>query len=86
MHISSVVIYAYPRSIDEVRGGLKLAPNTELHLEDPQGKFIVTVEAENLHEMVDIVESYRDIPGVICVTPSCHFFDETPLVQKEMQQ
>ncbi|MBI5449795.1 MAG: chaperone NapD [Gammaproteobacteria bacterium] len=86
MHLSSLIINVRPEKLSQVRSRIEAAPLTEVHLADASGTLIVTVEAADLGVLVEVVEGFRDIDGVLCLTPSSHYFEEDNLAEQEIRR
>jgi len=76
MNISSAVIKAKPEKMASVRQALASHPGVEIHMEE-HGTLIVTVEDEQLDTLVTTISNFLHIDGLISVTPSYHYFEQS---------
>ncbi len=66
MNISSIVVQALPKNIDELVTHFKEADYVDYHLHDKEkGKIIVTVEGEGVEEEIEKLVKIQRLPQVI---------------------
>ncbi|MDF0533961.1 chaperone NapD [Shewanella sp. A32] len=64
-HITSLVIHADPGHIGQVSSAISLLSGTEIHASTPEGKLVVTIEADNQKALLDQVETINRLSGVL---------------------
>ncbi|QGM80091.1 chaperone NapD [Otariodibacter oris] len=68
-YLCSLVVQAKPEKLDSIKATLLSMPNTEIHGEKPEeGKLIVVIESDFQPQLVEQMESIKDIDGVIVVS------------------
>ena len=77
VHICSLVVHAWPESLDAVADAVARMPGAELHARDPVGKLIVTLETETEHEIVGRMNAIGDIQGVLSTSLIFHHHETT---------
>jgi len=66
MNISSIVVQALPKYVDELVGFFKEADYVDYHLHDKEkGKIIVTVEGKGIEEEIQKLVKIQQLPHVI---------------------
>jgi len=67
MNISSVVVYAEPPELHAVLALMATLPGVQLHAQTPDGKLVVTIEAEDAATAANIYEAIERAEGVLSV-------------------
>jgi len=67
MEISSLVVSAAPGQRGAVRGALEEVPGLEVHGEDGNGRFVVTLEDGEGYRVVDSIPMLQAMAGVMAV-------------------
>ena len=66
MNVSSIVVQALPKNIDELVDFFKKADYVDYHLHDKEkGKIIVTVEGKGVEEEIEKLVKIQQLPHVI---------------------
>lgn len=65
MNISSLIVVPHPDSRGAVEESLRDFPGVEVHAVSPEGKFVVTIEAEDDAATAEIFERIGHLPGVL---------------------
>ncbi|MDT8387240.1 MAG: chaperone NapD [Thiogranum sp.] len=84
MHISGVLVRAYPQHLETVSQALSGLQGVEVHGANPDGRIVVTVEQENEGSMSDLLVQMQDVPGVLSASMIYHQFEESG--QQEAEQ
>ncbi len=77
MNISSAIVKVKPEKMISVRQALASQPGVEIHIEDEHGTLIVTVEDDQLDILVTTISNFLHIDGLLSVTPSYHYFEQS---------
>lgn len=64
-HITSLVIHAAPKSVEDIKQRLSALVGAEIHAVTDEGKFVVTLEGETQGSILDNVEAINAFEGVI---------------------
>lgn len=78
MNISSAIVHAVPGHIEQVRAGLVALEGVEIHAVSPEGKFIVTIEAESDAGNVGVYEQIGRLDGVMSTAMVYHQSEAEP--------
>ena len=70
--ISSMIIQSRPENMTSIKAALSHMPDTEISADDPSGKIVVVMEAENDRQLADGMKQIGDIPGVLGVNLVFH--------------
>lgn len=65
MNISSAIVYGRPDQEAALRAQLVTMPGVEVHAATPDGKLVITIEADNDREAVTTYEAIERLPGVL---------------------
>ncbi|GAB4172652.1 MAG: hypothetical protein OHK0026_07340 [Rhodocyclaceae bacterium] len=76
MDIASLVVSAAPQFIDSVRAQLRAIPGLDLHGEDDNGRFVVTLEDGEAYRVEDSIEALNGIEGVMSVALVYKYCDD----------
>ncbi|MAM63366.1 chaperone NapD [Maritimibacter sp. UBA3975] len=74
-HLSSLLVHAKPENIESVAKRLE-AEGCEVHATTPEGKLVVTLEAEGRRTLNDALTRIQLLPGVLAATLVFHHVDE----------
>ena len=76
-HVCGLVVQAHPHNVLAVSHALSELPGSEVALTDgSQGKLVVVMEAARSDELLNQIESARNIAGVLAVSLVYHQQDE----------
>lgn len=65
MNISSAIVYGRPGQEAALRTQLATMPGVEVHAATPDGKLVITIEADNDRAAVTTYEAIERLPGVL---------------------
>ena len=75
MHISGVLVHIRPEKVNAVKSRLNALSGVEIHATTDDGRLVVTIENDD-GPMVDTMNSFHDIEGVLSASLIYHHFDE----------
>jgi len=75
-NICGVVIHATAEKKAGIEKALANTDGVEVHANTEQGKLVVTVESEDNYYVADIIESFKDIDGVLTASMIYQFCDK----------
>jgi nitrate reductase NapD len=78
MNISSVIVIPHPDHIDAVRLRLQDVDGVELHAVSPEGKMIVTIEADDDRTTTGTYEFISQLDGVLSASMVYHQNESDP--------
>jgi nitrate reductase NapD len=78
MNISSVIVIPRPEQVEQVLGLLRELQNVEVAAVSPEGKIIVTIEADGDRETVQIYEQISLMQGVMSASMVYHQKEDQP--------
>jgi len=70
--ISSMIVQTRPENMTAIKAALSKIRDTEISADDPSGKIVVVMEAENDRQLADGMKEIGDIPGVLGVNLVFH--------------
>ena len=75
MNISGVLVHIRPEQVDAVKSRLGDFTGVEIHATTDDGRLVVTIENDT-GPMVETMNSFHDIEGVLSASLIYHHFDE----------
>ncbi|WP_455220837.1 chaperone NapD [Kaarinaea lacus] len=75
MNISGVLVHIRPEQVDAVKSRLSEISGVEIHATTDDGRLVVTIENDD-GPMIDTMNSFHDIAGVLSASLIYHHFDE----------
>lgn len=75
-NICGVVIHARLEKIESVEKHLVNSEGVEVHASSDAGKLVVTVESEDKYYVADMIDSFKDIDGVLTASMIYQFCDQ----------
>ena len=75
MNISGVLVHIRPEQAEVVKSRLCNMSGVEVHATTDDGRLVVTIEDDDA-SMVDTMNSFHDIEGVLSASLIYHHFDE----------
>jgi periplasmic nitrate reductase NapD len=82
-HLSSLVVHARPEKLDSVARRL-VAEGCEIHARNPQGKLVVTLEADHQHILNDTLTRIQLLPGVLAATLVFHHVEDEAHIEETL--
>lgn len=61
---------------DAVIAGISAIPGAEIHIKDPSGKIIFTIESANQRDIGNYADDLKDQPGLLTLAPVYHQYLE----------
>jgi periplasmic nitrate reductase NapD len=84
INISSAIIYAMPGRADSIRAQVAALPGVQIHVETPDGRFIVTIEDGHGAAVADTVMQLHRLEGVLSAAMVYQYSDDE--LQREEAQ
>ena len=75
MNISGVLVHTRPEQVDAVKSRLSDLCGVEIHATTDDGRLVVTIENDT-GPMIDTMNSFHDIEGVLSASLIYHHFDQ----------
>lgn len=85
VHIAGVIIQAAPGQMDEVRRQVSRLPGALVHGAAPDGRMVVTLEADSTKRTLDYMDALRILPGVINVALVYQHNEDAAAMQEEVE-
>lgn len=76
MSISSLLIHVRTENIGPVRDALNEQVGVEVHADTPEGRLVVTVDEPDNARAAEIIQSFREMDGVLSTSLVYTYFDE----------
>lgn len=71
LHLSSLVVHTRPEALPAVARALETL-GCEVHLASPEGRLVVTLEAEDGRDLAETVTQLQTLPGVLAANMVFH--------------
>lgn len=65
MNVSSIVVKTTPENMKTVMAAINSLDFCEVHFHDKQGRIIVTIEGESIHDQIEIMKRVQNMPFVL---------------------
>jgi nitrate reductase NapD len=65
MTVSGIVVACRPEHIAETTEVVNALPWAEVHYTDPEGRLVVTIEADDVEESMDRLKALQGLPRVL---------------------
>jgi len=65
MNVSSIVVRTAAENMNTVMTEINLIDLCEVHFNDNQGKIVVTIEGESVHDQIELMKRIQDLPFVL---------------------
>ncbi|HFQ14447.1 MAG TPA: hypothetical protein ENK40_06600 [Gammaproteobacteria bacterium] len=72
MNISGVLVHARPERAEAVKLQLQTIPGVEVHAVSPEGRLVVTIEAEHAGHMADTLVACQNVADVLSASMIYH--------------
>ena len=76
MMISGVLVVAKPEHQSQVRTALEVFPWAEVHHQDPDGRLVITIEADDTDQAIARLQEVKDLPRVVLAEMAEHHVEE----------
>jgi len=65
MNVSSIVVRTAAENMNTVMTEINSIDLCEVHFNDNQGKIVVTIEGESVHDQIELMKRIQDLPFVL---------------------
>ncbi len=65
MNVSSIVVRTATENMNSVMTEINSIDLCEVHFNDNQGKIVVTIEGESVHDQIELMKRIQDLPFVL---------------------
>ena len=76
MMVSGVLVVAKPEHQSQVRTALEMFPWAEVHHEDPDGRLVITIEADDTNQAIARLQQVKELPRVVLAEMVEHHLDD----------
>jgi len=76
MMISGVLVVSKPEHQSQVRTAMELFPWAEIHHEDPDGRLVITIEADHTDQAIARLREIKELPRVIQAEMVEHYVED----------
>jgi len=84
VHISSLVVHAAPKRLQRVEEAISMMPGARVHGSSPNGKLVVTLDADSADEMLSRVCEIQRTDGVLSAALVYQFSDTVEAMNEEI--
>ena len=74
--VSGVLVVAKPEHQSQVRTALEVFPWAEVHHEDPDGRLVITIEADDTDQAIARLQQVKELPRVVLAEMVEHHLDD----------
>ena len=74
--VSGVLVVAKPEHQSQVRTALEVFPWAEVHHEDPDGRLVITIEADDTDQAIARLQQVKELPRVVLAEMVEHHVEE----------
>lgn len=74
--ISGVLVVAKPEHQSQVRTALEVLPWADVHHGDPDGRLVITIEADDTDQAIARLREVQELPRVILAEMVEHFVED----------
>ena len=78
VHISGVLVQAWPEEMTAVQNRLTVMPGVEVHAESDNGHLVVTIEANDVQTTAELLTDLQSVEGVLSATLVYHQEEQQP--------
>ncbi len=75
-HVASFIAQIDISQKEDVYNSINAIPGAEIHVKDPSGKIIFTIEATNQRHIGNYADELKDQPGLLSLAPVYHQYLE----------
>ena len=76
MMISGVLVVSRPEHQSQVRAALEAFPWAEVHHQDPDGRLVITIEADDTGQAISRLREVKELPRVVLAEMVEHYVDD----------
>ena len=76
MIISGVLVVAKPEHQSQIRTALEVFPWADVHHEDPDGRLVITIEADDIDQAIARLREVQKLPRVILAEMVEHYVED----------
>jgi len=76
MMISGVLVVAKPEHQSQVRTALEVFPWAEVHHQDPDGRLVITIEADDTDQAIARLREVKELPRVVLAEMVEHHLED----------
>ena len=84
VHISSLVVHAVPKRLQRVEETIAIMPGARVHGSSPNGKLVVTLDADSADEMLSRIGEIQRTDGVLSAALVYQFSDTVEAMDEEI--
>ena len=77
VHIASFLVHARSEKIEQAIALARTLPGASTRRTRCPAKFAVVLECASEREIAECIERVQNLPGVVCVSMSAHFTDDS---------
>jgi nitrate reductase NapD len=76
LHVSGLIVVAAPNQEQQLRAQLAQLAGADVHGSSPDGRLIVTLEAESAPQLEDAMRAIQALPSVLHASLAYHYFGD----------
>jgi nitrate reductase NapD len=84
VHISSLVVHAAPARMQSIQNAIEAMSGAMVHGSSPNGKLVVTLDADSADEMLSMVNTIQRTDGVLSAALVYQYADTVEAMNQEI--
>ncbi len=84
VHISSLIVHAHPTQRSAVAEALTQFNDLELHVVDPSGKMVITLESDSEAIILERLQQITRLEGVLAANLVYHHSEDAASLEEEI--
>ncbi|MDM0029749.1 chaperone NapD [Variovorax saccharolyticus] len=84
VHISSLVVHATPKRLQRIEAVIALMPGARVYGSSPNGKLVVTLDADSADQMLARVSAIQRTDGVLSAALVYQYADTVEAMNEEI--
>lgn len=85
VHIAGIIVYCDRSRMDAIKSRIGLLPDAEFHAQSPDGKLVITLEADSTKHILDCMDAIRALPGVYDISLVYQHAEPASAMEQEVE-
>jgi nitrate reductase NapD len=84
-HIAGIVVHASKSDMERIKQAISTFPGSEIHAISPEGKMVVTLEADRSGVIADQIDAIHSMPGVYSASLVYQHHEDVAALDEEIR-
>lgn len=85
VHIAGIIVCCARDQIEAIKARISMLPNAEFHAQSPDGKLVITLEADSTKHTLDCMDAIRALPGVFDISLVYQHAESAAAMEEELE-